>query len=170
MFPLCLRYVIRSCIVMTYGPCQRRPKGRASQSRSYSATRFRSTARCRRAASPGLFHLSPTGISLPPASATFEGAAGGHRTQAGVYGQIAAQSDSAGAVIRICQEPVHQRSGQPCLAGTAPTRARAWLRAAPLETFGWNIDSIVCLKRSWHKPFKPWRRKSLAQSPKPGRP
>jgi hypothetical protein len=30
---------------MTYGPCQRRPKGRASQSRSYPATRFRSTAR-----------------------------------------------------------------------------------------------------------------------------
>jgi hypothetical protein len=26
------------------------------------------------------------------------------------------------------------------------------------------------LKRSWHKSFKPWRRKSLAQSPKPGRP
>src|SRR3954451_17739107 len=30
----CLYCVIRGCIVMTYGPCQRRPKSRASQSRS----------------------------------------------------------------------------------------------------------------------------------------
>src|SRR4051812_45732063 len=39
----CLYCVIRGCIVMTYGPpCQRRPKSRASQSRSYTATRLRS--------------------------------------------------------------------------------------------------------------------------------
>ena len=74
--------------------------------------------------------------------------------------------------VRICQEPLHQRSGQPCLARSAATRARGWLRAAPLETFAWNIGLIVCLKISWHRSFRPWRQKSsgsLAQSPKPGR-
>ncbi len=169
----CLCDVINGCIVMSYGPCQRRPKSRASQSRSYSATRFPSTARRRRAVGARLLHLSPAGVSLPPTSATIEGAAGGQRTQTGVYGEIAGQFDSAGAVVRICQEPVHQRRGQSCLAGNPATRARAWLRAVPLETFAWNIGSIVCLKRSWHKSFKPWRRKSsasLAQSPKPRRP
>ncbi len=169
----CLHHVIKGCIVMTYGPCQRRPKSRTSQSRSHSATRLRSTARCRRAVGARLFHLSPAGVSLPPTSATVEGAAGGQRTQAGVYGEIAAQFDSAGAVVRICQEPVHQRSGQPCLVGAAATRARAWLRAMSLEAFVLNIGLIVCLERSWHKSFRPWRQKSsgsLLQSPKPGRP
>jgi nitroreductase len=169
----CLRDVITGCTVMTYGSCQRRPKSRASQSRSYSATRLRSTARRRRAVGARLFHLSPAGVTLPPTSATVEGAAGDQRTQAGVYGEITAQFDSAGAVVRICQEPVHQRGGQPCLAGIAATRARAWLRAEALETFAWNIGLIVCWKRSWHKSFQPWRRKSsasLAQAPKPRRP
>ena len=169
----CLRHVIRGCIVMTYGPCQRCPEKRASQSRSHSFTRLRSTARRRRAVGARLFHLSPPGVSLPSTSGTAEGAAGGQRTQAGVYGETATQFDSASAVVRICQEPLHQRSGQPCLAGTAATRARAWLRAAPLETFASNIGLIVCLKRSWHKSFRPWRQKSsgsLAQSPKPRRP
>jgi len=158
---------------MTYGPCQRRPEIRASQSCSHSATRIRSTARCRRAVGARLFHLSPAGISLPPTGATVERAAGGQRTQAGVHRKTAAQFDSAGAVVRICQEPVHQRSGQPRLTGTAATRARAWLRAAPLGTFVWNIGLIVCLKRNWHRSFKPWRRRSVAswaESPKPGRP
>ena len=166
----CLRYVITGCTVMTYGSCQRRPKSRASQSCSYLATRFRSTARRRRAVIARLFHLSPAGVSLPPTSATVEGAADSQRIQAGVYGEVITQFDSAGAVVRICQEPVHQRSGQPCLAGTAATRARAWLRATALETFAWNIGLIVCLKRSWHKSFKPWRRKSSASLPQPPRP
>jgi hypothetical protein len=169
----CLRYVISGCIIMTDGPCQRRPKSRTSQSRSYPVTRIRATARRRRAVGARLFHLSPAGVSLPPKSATVKGAADSQRTQVGIHGETAGQFDSAGAVVRICQEPVYQRRGQSCLAGTFATRARAWLRAVPLETFAWNIGSIVCLKRSWHKSFKPWRRKSsasLAQSPKPRRP
>jgi len=173
MSPHYLRYVINSCIVMTYGPRQRYPKSRASQSCSHSTARVRPTARSRRAAGTRLFHFSPAGISLSARSASVGKAAGRHRAQAGVYGETAAQLDSAGAVVRICQEPVHQRSGEPCLGGTAATRARAWLRVVPLETFAWNIGSIVCWKRNWHKSFKSWRRKrsaALAQSPKPRRP
>src|SRR3954468_4874929 len=120
-----------------------RPKGRASQSCSHSAPRILSTARCRRAVGARLFHLSPTGISVPPTSTAIEGAVGGQRTQASVYSETAAQFDSTGAVVRICQERIDQRSGQPCLAGTAAKRARAWLRAAPRETFAWNIVLIV---------------------------
>ncbi len=77
-----------------------------------------------------------------------------------LYGETGAQFDSAGPVVRICQEPFHQRSGQPCLASSAATRARAWLRAASLEAFALNIGLIVCLKISWHKSFRPWRQKS----------
>lgn len=168
-----LPYVITGCIVMTYESCQRRPKSRASQSRSHAAARLRSTARCRRAVGTRLFHFFQAGLSLPPTSPTVEGAAGGQRTQTGVYCETATQFDSAGAVVRICQELIDQRSGQPCLAGTAATRTRAWLRAAPLESFAWNIGLIVCLRRSWHKSFKPWRRRSsasLAQTPKPRMP
>jgi len=168
-----LRHVINSCVIMTYGPRERYAKSRASQSCSHFATRFRSTVRCRRAAGTRLFHFSPAGVSLSARSASVERTAGSQRTQAGVYGETAAQLDSAGAVVRICQGSVYQRSGQPCLAGAAATRARAWLRAARLETFAWNIGLIVCWKRSWHKSFKSWRRKSsaaLAQSPKRRRP
>jgi hypothetical protein len=157
-----LTHVTYGYTVMTYRPRQRRPKSGTSEPRSRFASAVRSAARRRRATGSRLFHLSPAGVSLPPTSTTVEGAAGGHRTQAGVYGETATQFGSAGAVVRICQEPVHQRSGQPCFAGTAARRARAWLRAAPLETFAWNIGSIVCWKRSWHKSFKPWRRKSSA--------
>ena len=167
-----LQYVITGCIFMTHGTGQRCSKGRASQSRSESATRIRSTARGRRADGTRMFHLSPPGVSLPPTSGTAEGAAGRQRTEVGLYGETGTQFDSAGPVVRICQEPLHQRSGQPCLARSAATRARAWLRAAPLETFALNIGLIVCLKISWHRSFRPWRQKSsgsLAQSPKPGR-
>ena len=59
------------------------------------------------------------------------------------------------------------------LLALLPPGARPWLRAAPLGTFVWNIGLIVCLKRNWHKSFKPWRPRSSAswaQSPKPRRP
>lgn len=118
MFSHCLRYVMNGCIVMTYGPCQRCPESRASQSSSHAFARLRSTTRGGRAAGAGLFHLSPAGVSLPPASTTVEGAAAGQRTQTGVYGETAYQFDSTGAVVRICQEPVHRRCRQSCLAGS----------------------------------------------------
>src|SRR5258708_40374032 len=101
MSPRDLRHVINSCIVMTYGPRERYPKSRASQSCSHFAARVRSTVRCRRAAGTRLFHFSPAGVSLSARSASVERTAGHQRTQVGVYGETAAQLDSAGAVVRI---------------------------------------------------------------------
>src|SRR6266849_7484611 len=99
-----LRRVRNSCILMTYGSRQRRSKGRASQPRARFAAAVRAAARCRRALGARLFHLAPTGISLPPTGTAVESAGSGRRVKVGVHGEAAAQFDPTGEVVRICQK------------------------------------------------------------------
>lgn len=166
MTPQHLRNVIRGCIVMTYGPRQQCPKGRAPQSSSRPATRIRSTPRRRRVFGAGLFDLSAAGVSLPPTSGAAQTAPSGQRAQTGIYGQAATRLNPTRAVVRICQEPSHQRSGQPCFGGVAAAGARSWLNRG---RFGnvlciWNIVLIGCCQTSWRRPIRCWCPTSAGRS------
>jgi hypothetical protein len=134
---------------MTYGSRQRHPKNRATQPRPRFAAAVRATARCRRALGARLLYLSGTGISLSAASAAAERAGGRGRVEVGIHGETAAQLDSAGAVIRLCQGTFDQRSGQPYVAHAAATRprARSWLSRSRFRhaLFSWSIVSIACV-------------------------
>jgi hypothetical protein len=166
-----LHCVINSCILMTYGSRQRRRKSQAAQPRARFAAAVQASARCRRALGARLLYLSTTGIPVSAARAAVEGTSGRRRVQGGFHGEAAAQFDSAGAVVRICQKTLDQRSGQPCVARAAATRARSWLSRSRLyyALFSWSIVSIVCCRRSWPKPIRFWCRinvgRSQAQSP-----
>src|SRR5713101_7572164 len=140
----CLRRVINSCTLMTYESRHRHPKNRATQPRARFAAAVGATARCRRAPGARLLYLSATGLSLPAASAAAERASGRGRVEVGIHGEAAAQLDSTGAVVRICQRTLDQRSGQPCVARAAATRARSWLSRSRLyyALFSWSIVSI----------------------------
>ena len=163
--------VVNSCILMTYGSRQRRRKSPAPQPRARVTAAIRATARCRRAPGAGLLYLSATGLSLLAASTAVERAGSGGRIEVGVHSEVAAQFDPAGAVVRICQETLDQRSGQPCVARAAATRARSWLSRSRFyyALFNRSIVSIVCWRRSWRKPIRFWCRtsagRSQAQSP-----
>jgi uncharacterized protein YcaQ len=93
------------------------------------------------------------------------------RNEGGLYGETAAQFDSARAVVRICQKTLDQRSGQPCVARAAATRARSWLSQSRsyYALFSWSIVSIAYCRKSSPKPIRFWCRinvgRSQAQSP-----
>lgn len=153
-----LTYVTQSCIYMTYGPRQRCPESRASESRSGPAATGRPTARGCRAVGARLFHLPPAGLSVPPASRAIESASGGQRAQAGVHGEASAHCDSACAVVRIRQRIIHQRSRQPGVAGPAAATAWAWLSRSRFGRAPWhgNIASTGCCPRSWRRFIRCW--------------
>jgi len=161
-----LRCVINSCILMTYGSRQRCRKSRAPQPRARFAAAVQASARCRRALGARLLYLPTTSISVPPARAAVESTSGRGRIEGGLHGEAAAQFDSAGAVVRICQKTLDQRSGQPCVARAAATRARSWLSRSRFHhpLFSWSIVSIGCCQISWPKPTRCWCRINAGRS------
>ena len=158
--------VIKGCILVTYESCQRRSKGRTSQPRAGFAPAVRATSGRRRAPGQRLLNLSTTGISLPSAGTSAEGARSRDRIEVGIHGKAATQYDSAGAVVRICQTTLDQRGGQPRVARASATRARSWLRPGRFHhvPFSWSIVSTVCCPTSWPRSFSPWYRINAGQS------
>ena len=163
--------VINGCILMTYESRQRRSKSRTAQPRAGFAPAVRATSRGRRALGQRLLHLSTTGISLPSAGTSAEGARSGDRIEAGIHGKAAARFDSEGTVVRICQTTLDQRGGQPRVARAVATRARSWLRPSHFHhaLFNWNIVLTVCCPTSWPKSFSSWCRINAGRS-RPQRP
>ena len=158
--------VINGCILMTYESRQRRSKSRTAQPRAGFASAVRATSRDGRALGQRLLHLSTTGISLPSAGTSAEGARSGDRIEAGIHGKATARFDSTGAVVCICQTTLDQRGGQPRVARAAATRARSWLRPSHFHhaLFSWNIVLIVCCPTSWPRSFNSWCRINVDQS------
>src|SRR5260370_3464216 len=93
-------YDIGGCICMTYGASQRGRESGTSQSCARLAAAVRRTARGGGAVGTGSFDLPATGVSLPATSAAAARASAGEGSEAGVYGQAAAQFDTASAAIR----------------------------------------------------------------------
>jgi hypothetical protein len=145
--------VIYGCIVMTYGARQRCPKSGTSESRSPDAAAVRSTARCGGAFGARLLHFSSTSLSLSAASPAVERSSTGKRSQAGIHGKAPTEFDSAGAVVRICQKNLDQRSRDPSAVGAPATRGRSWLsRSRSWRTdFSWSITLIACCQTNWLK-------------------
>ena len=135
---------------MTDAARERCPEGRAPQSRADPASASRSTFRCGRAIGKGLFHFAAASISLPRTSAAAETTGPAKRNQTGIHGEASTQLGSARPGLRCGKGIVHQRGGQPSVAGAAAARARAWVSR---NQFGhipcsWNIDSTVCCQTS----------------------
>lgn len=145
-----LTYVIVGCIVMTYGPRQRRPKSRTSEPRTRAIGEIRRTPRCGRATSAGMLHFSSASVPLRTAGSALEGTGSGERIQAGVHGKAPTKFDSARAVVRICQKDVDQRSRDSSAASVPATRGRSWLsRSQPRRAvFSWSIVLIACRQTS----------------------
>ncbi len=158
MSSLHLTCVSTGCIYMTYGPRQRRPESRASQSSTRVAPAVRPTSRCGGAIGAGLFYLSPASLSVPPASAASQGTRPCERGQVGVHCQASTQFDSSRAVVRRGEGTVDQRGRQSGFARTAPARARAWVSRSQLgySRFSWNIGLTVCCPRNWPRSTKRW--------------
>jgi hypothetical protein len=148
------------CTFMTYGPGQRRPKGRTFEPCSRPAPAVRSTARSSRATRARLLDFSSASLSLSAASPTLEGACAGGRVQAGVHGEASPQFDSARAVVRICQENLDQRSRHSSLDGSSVSRGRSWLRRSrsQLAACNWIITLTAYCLRSWLRRISCWCR------------
>jgi hypothetical protein len=161
-----------SYMCMAYESCRRRSKNRASQSGLGTAP-ARGGPGGRRRIGSALQHFQAPGLPLSPNGTRDEGADAYRRCQDPVHSKAFAELGSAAPPVRHRNWADAQRDREPCLNKGPTSRAGAWLRAAPLETFAWSIGLIVCLKRSWHKSFRFWRQQSagsLAQSPKQRRP
>jgi hypothetical protein len=160
MSSLRLTCVSTGCIYMTYGPRQRRPESRASQSSTRAASAVRSTSGCGGTIIAGLFYLSPASLSVPPASAASQRTRPCERGQVGVHCQASTQFDSSRAVVRLGEGIVDQRGRQSGFARTAPARARAWVSRSQFgySPFSWNIGLTVCCQRSWPRSTKRWYR------------
>jgi hypothetical protein len=145
--------------------CQQCPEGRATQSRLGSASANRSPFRCCPTTGPGLLPFTASSLPLPRAGSATEGASPSHRNQVGVYRQTSTQPDSAGSSVRCHQTIVHQRGGQPGIARTAATRARAWVSRDPIGhgPVVWNIDSIAGCRKNWCKSISCWCPRSGGQ-------
>ena len=159
-------YVVRGCMFMTDAARQRRPEGRAPQSRTDPASARRSTFRCCRAIGTRLLHFAASSLPLPRTRAALEGAGSAWRSQIGIYRQASTQPDSAGPSVRHNETIVHQRGGQPGVARAAAARTRAWVsrRQVGPGPVGWSIDLIVCCGTSWRKPICCWCRTNGGQS------
>jgi hypothetical protein len=163
-----LTYDIYSYMFMTYGSCRRRSESRASQSGVGTAP-TRGGLGGRRGVGSTLPHFQASGLPLSPNGTRDEGANAYRRCQNSVHSEAFSETGSAASPVRHRDGADAQRDREPCINDGPTSRAGAWLRAAPLETFAWSIGLIVCLKRSWHKSFRPWRQQSSgswAQSPK----
>ena len=152
---------------MTDAACQRCSKGRPTQSRTGPASPGAPTIRCGQATCEGMFHISSSSPSLPRTSSASEGACSGQRSQAGIYRQTSAKSDSASLVVRHNQTTLHQRGGQPGVARAATARARSWVSRDQLGhgPVVWNIALIACCRKSWRKPTSCWSRKNGGRWP-----
>jgi|RhiMetdeSRZDD1v2_1073273.scaffolds.fasta_scaffold188422_2 hypothetical protein len=161
-----LTYVTNSCINMTYGSRQRCPESQASEPRSGLAASVRSIARCRCAIGAGLCHFSTASLSIPAAGRALESTSPSERIQAGIHGETSTQFDSAGAVVRIWQEDLDQRSREPGAVGAPATRARSWLNRSRFKhtLFSGSIVSIVCCQRSCPKLIRCWYRINASRS------
>jgi len=152
-----LTYVSYGCSLMTYEPRQRCSKSRASQSRSPVASAGRPSARGGANDGPRLFHLSPPGVSLPPASAAFETATAGRRHQDRLYGETITGVGRTGAFPRRQCGALARGGCQPGAARPAAPARGAWLSARSNSGLSWNIGLIVCWQRSWPTPTSCWR-------------
>ena len=156
---------------MTDATSQRRPEGRATQSRPDFASASGSAFRRCRANGGGLFHFDAASLPLPRACSATEGSDRSERSQAGVYRQASTQPDSAGPSLRGNQTIVHQRGGQPSVARAATARARAWVSRSQIGhgPVVWNIDLIAYCRKSWRKSTSCWSRKNGGQWPATGK-
>ena len=145
---------------MTDAACQRCPEGRATQSRTGSASASRPILRCGRAAGAGLLHIASSSLSLPRTSSAPEGTCSARRGQISIHRQASKQPDSAGPGTRYQETIVHQRGGQPGVVRAAAARARAWVSRSQTghEPIAWNIDLIVCCRTNWRKSTSCWCR------------
>jgi hypothetical protein len=152
---------------MTDAACQRCAESRAPQPRTGPASRSGPAIRCSYATCEGMFHISSSSPSLSRTSSASEDAYSGQRSQAGIYRQASAKSDSASSVVRHNQTTLHQRGSKPGVARAAAARARAWVSRDQLGhgPAVWNIDLIACCRKSWRKPTSCWSRKNGGRWP-----
>jgi hypothetical protein len=155
-----LTNVTYGCTFMTYGPRQRRPKGRTFEPCSHPAPAVRSTPGSRRATRARLFNLSAASLSVSAASPAIERARAGGRIQAGVHGEASPQFDSARPVVRICQEHLDQRGRHSSFDSSSVSRGRSWLRrsGSQLAACNGSIILIACCLRSWLRRISCWSR------------
>src|SRR5258708_22141651 len=154
---------------MAYESCRRRSKSRASQS-GVGTGPTRGGHGGRGEIGSALQHFQAPGLPLSPNGTRDDGADADRRCQDPVHSKAFAELGSAAPPVRHHNWTDAQRDREPRLNGGPTSRARAWLRAAPLGTSAWSIGLIVCLKKNWHEAFKPWAHQnseSFAPSPKP---
>ena len=150
--------VIYGCTVMTYGSRQRGPKVRTSQPCSTALAAIRATARRRGETGGRVFDFSPPSLPVPATGPAPGPTCRSERVEASVHRQAFSQFDSAGAVVRICQEGRNQRSRESSAPSVLATRGRSWLsrRRSRLALCSWSIDLTACCQKSWLRPIRCW--------------
>lgn len=146
-----LTNVTNGFIHVTYGPRQRCPKGRTSESCSHPAAGLRADAGGCRAIGARVFDFASAGLSVPAPGSPIEATGRGERIQTGVHRQAPTKFDPASAVVRICQTNFNQRGRESSAAGVPATRGRSWLSRSPSRhrSFSWSIDLTACYPTNW---------------------
>ncbi len=138
---------IHGYIYMTYESRHRSPESPAPERRPHAAPGGRDLARGRGAFGPGLCHLPPASLSVPPAGGAADRPGPGRRSQAGIYDQTPSQPDSPRAAVRHRHGRLAQRGGQPSAPRSAPTGAPAWgegpRRQPPVVQLEYQFDRLL---------------------------
>src|ERR1700733_2973614 len=153
-----LRYVIYSCMFMTYGSRRRHQKGGASQPGSSIARAVRSSARRCRQDGTGLQSISASGIPLSATSTAVEATRGCGRSQSGLHSQAVPKIGGACTVSRQRVRTFAERDYESSSSSAAGAETRAWLSGAQadLARFIWNIDLIVGCLANWNRLTSYW--------------
>src|SRR5215510_5838792 len=156
----CLYCVTYGCILVAHGASQRCRKSRASESCTYVAAAVRSSARCSGQDGSRLRYIPPSSISLSATGRATETGCSRHRSQDCVHGETLRKAGRTPTFICQCQRVVAERHCEPGGGGVPSAEGKAWVNDLQVGAtrFSWNIDLIVCYRRSWNKSTSCWSR------------
>src|SRR5271157_1524488 len=151
------KYVIYSCINMSYAPRQSRAQSKTSQSCSRPAAAVSAFTRRRLPYGAGQRSFAAPGLSLSATSSASEAAASGQRYQSRFHRQAFSPIGEASSDSCPGGRLVLERVREPGVSGATNAETRAWLSGVPsAANFSSNIYLIVCCRISWNRFISCW--------------
>src|SRR5271157_2111722 len=146
------KYVIYSCINMSYAPRQSRAQSKTSQSCAVPTAAVSAFTRRRLPYGAGQRPLAAPGLSLSATSSASEAAASGERYQSRFHREVFSPIGEASSDSCPGGRLVLERVREPGVSGAANAETRAWLSGVPsAANFSSNIYLIVCCRISWNR-------------------
>ena len=148
-----LRYVTYGCSPVTNDACQRRRKGRTSQSCTSFAAPVQLSPRRREQDGSRLLRLTSPSVQVSSTGRTIETGCSYPRCQDCFHCQAVRRAGGTFALIRQCEGLIVRRYRNSRSRCFSVAEDKAWLIGHEVDAtqFDWNIDLIVCFRKNWNR-------------------